>query len=72
MVTRLTRDLENCERRSQEMKHNLSKQLGDQQAEYQQTIQNLKKGNENNCKKLKEEKAKTDFLITIVYTKAWV
>lgn len=56
MVSRLTRDLENSERRAQETKQNLTKQAGDQQAEFQQTMLNLKKNYENNLKKLNEEK----------------
>ncbi|XP_066581176.1 centrosome-associated protein CEP250 [Prorops nasuta] len=55
-IDRLMKELENCERRSQEMQQNLLQQNGDQEAEFQQIITNLKKQSEDNIKKLIEEK----------------
>ena len=55
-IARLMRDLENSEKRSQEIKLNLTQQRGNQEAEFQQIIVNLKKQNEDNTRKLVEER----------------
>ncbi|XP_072755819.1 uncharacterized protein Root [Anoplolepis gracilipes] len=55
-VTRLTKELENSEKRAQEMKQSLTQQSGDQMAEFQQIISNMKRQSEDNMKKINEEK----------------
>lgn len=55
-ILRLKKELENSERRCHDVKHTLTKQCGDQEAEYQQLLVNLKKQNEENIKKLIEER----------------
>lgn len=55
-VARLTKDLENSEKRCQDIKVSLSQQAGNMEAEYQQTITNLRKQSEENVRKLMEEK----------------
>lgn len=55
-IARLTKDLDNSEKRAQDIKQNLTQQRGNQEAEFQEIIVNLKKQNEDNCKKLNEEK----------------
>ena len=55
-ICRLNRDLENSEKRAQEMKASLTQQAGTQEAEYQQIITNLKKQNEETVKKLTDER----------------
>lgn len=55
-VARLTKDLELCNRRSQEMKIQLSNAARTQEAEFMQKLTNLKNQNDENIKKLNEEK----------------
>lgn len=55
-VERLMKDLENNEKRAQEMRQSLTQQSGDQEAEFHHIISNLKKHSEDNIKKLSEEK----------------
>lgn len=55
-VTRLTKDLERSEKRCQDIKNSLTQQSGAQEAEYQQTINKLKQQNEENVKRLTEER----------------
>ncbi|CAD6231744.1 GSCOCG00001565001-RA-CDS [Cotesia congregata] len=55
-IARLTKDLENSEKRAQDIKQNLTQQRGNQEAEFQQIIANMKKQNEDTSKKLNEEK----------------
>lgn len=55
-VERLMKDLENSEKRIHEVKQTLTQQSGDQEAEFQQIISNVKKHSEENIKKLNEEK----------------
>ncbi|XP_033338435.2 ciliary rootlet coiled-coil, rootletin isoform X2 [Megalopta genalis] len=55
-VERLIKDLENNEKRAQEMKQSLTQQSGDQEAEFHHIISNLKKHSEDNIKKLNDEK----------------
>ncbi|GAB1869589.1 Rootletin [Camponotus japonicus] len=55
-VTRLTKELENSEKRAQDMKQSLTQQSGDQIAEFQQIISNMKKQSEDNMKKMTDEK----------------
>ncbi|XP_014271469.1 rootletin isoform X1 [Halyomorpha halys] len=55
-VTRLKTDLENTERKSQEMKASLLQQSGSKEGEYKQTISNLQKKSEETINKLTEEK----------------
>lgn len=61
-IVRLTKDLENSEKRAQDIKMNLTQQRGNQEAEFQQMIANLKKQNEDNTRKLVEEKVSNCFL----------
>ncbi|KAL6443577.1 hypothetical protein ACFW04_001609 [Cataglyphis niger] len=55
-VTRLTKELENSEKRAQDMKQSLTQQSGDQIAEFQQIISNMKRQSEENIKKMNDEK----------------
>lgn len=55
-VARLTKDLENSEKRCQDIKTSLSQQAGNMEAEYLQTITNLRKQSEDNARKLMEER----------------
>lgn len=55
-VCRLNRDLENCEKRAQETKATLIQQAATLEAEYQQTIANLKKNHDVTVIKLTDEK----------------
>lgn len=55
-VTRLTKELENSEKRAQDMKQSLTQQSGDQIAEFQQIISNMKRQSEDNMKKMSDEK----------------
>jgi rootletin len=57
-VSRLTRDLENSEKRARETRAAMQQQAGTQEAEFQQTVSNLKKHNEETSKKLMEEKVR--------------
>lgn len=57
-ITRLTKDLERSEKRCIEIKNNLTQQAGNAEAEFQATINNLKKQNEDNVRKLTEEREK--------------
>lgn len=57
-ITRLAKDLERSEKRCVEIKNNLTQQAGNQEAEYQAQISNLKKLNEDNVRKLTEEREK--------------
>lgn len=57
-ICRLNRDLENSEKRAREMKATLTQQAAVMEAEYQQTITNLKKQTEDSIRKLTEEKVK--------------
>lgn len=58
-VTRLTKELENNEKRAQDMKQSLTQQSGDQMAEFQQIISNMKRQSEDNMKKMNDEKVLT-------------
>lgn len=53
---RLMKELESSEKRTHEIKQTLTQQSGDQEAEFQQIISNVKKHSEDNIKKLNEEK----------------
>ncbi|KAK2575631.1 hypothetical protein KPH14_011894 [Odynerus spinipes] len=55
-IARLSKDLENSQKQLQDVKQSLSQQCSDQEASFQQAIFNLKKQNEENIKKLNEEK----------------
>ncbi|XP_024946085.1 rootletin isoform X3 [Cephus cinctus] len=55
-IARLTKDLDNSEKRAQDIKQTLSQQIGNQEAEFQQIIANMKKQNDDSIKKLNEEK----------------
>lgn len=55
-VTRLTKELENSEKRAQDIKQSLTLQSGDQIAEFQQIISNMKRQSEDSLKKLNDEK----------------
>lgn len=55
-ITRLAKELESSERRAQDIKQSLTQQSGDQIAEFQQTISNMKKQSEDNMKKVNDEK----------------
>lgn len=55
-IVRLTKELENSEKRAQDIKQSLTQQSGDQIAEFQQIISNMKKQSEDNIKKINDEK----------------
>ncbi|XP_076662657.1 ciliary rootlet coiled-coil, rootletin isoform X2 [Andrena cerasifolii] len=55
-VERLVKELENSEKRTQEIKQSLTQQSGDQEVEFQQIITNVKKHSDDTIKKLSEEK----------------
>lgn len=55
-IARLAKDFENCERRAQDMKIQLTNAAANQEAEFVQKIANLKAMAEENAKKLNEEK----------------
>lgn len=60
-VARLTKELENSEKRAHDIKQSLTQQSGDQMAEFQQIISNMKRQSEENTKKMSDEKV---FLFT--------
>ncbi|XP_012540791.1 rootletin [Monomorium pharaonis] len=55
-VTRLTKELENSEKRAQDIKQSLTQQSSDQVAEFQQVISNMKRQSEDSIKKINDEK----------------
>lgn len=55
-IARLTKELENSEKCAQDIKQSLTQQSGDQIAEFQQIISNMKKQSEDNIKKMNDEK----------------
>ncbi|XP_070507489.1 rootletin-like isoform X2 [Chironomus tepperi] len=55
-VARMNKDLDNCQRRAQEMKVQMTNAAATQEADYLQRIANLKALNDENVKKLNEEK----------------
>ena len=57
-IIRLTKELENSEKRARDIKHTLTQQIENQEAEFQQIILNLKKQSEDSIRKLNEEKVK--------------
>lgn len=56
IIARLTKDLENAEKRCQDIKTSLTQQASTLEAEFQQTVANLRKHNEDTVRKLMEEK----------------
>lgn len=56
IIARLTKDLEVSERRCLDIKTSLTQQSGNMEAEFQQTVSNLRKQNEESVRKLMEEK----------------
>jgi len=60
-VTRLTKELENSEKRAQDIKQSLTQQSGHQVAEFQQIISNMKKQSEDNTRKMNDEKVRKVF-----------
>ena len=57
-IARLTKDLERSEKRCIEVKNSLLQQSGNKEMEFKQTIEKLKSQNEDNIKKLTEEREK--------------
>ncbi|XP_020278588.1 rootletin isoform X2 [Pseudomyrmex gracilis] len=57
-VTQLTKELENSEKRAQDIKQSLTQQSGDQIAEFQQVISNMKRQSDESIKKITDEKEK--------------
>lgn len=55
-VAQLTKELENSEKRAQDIKQSLTQQSGDQIAEFQQVISNMKRQSEDSIKKITDEK----------------
>lgn len=56
VIARLTKDLENSEKRAQDIKASLSQHAGTMEVEFQQTVSNLRKQSEESVRKLMEEK----------------
>lgn len=57
-IARLTKDLERSEKRCQDVKTSLMQQAGNKEAEFQQMIAKLRNQNDENIKKLTEEREK--------------
>jgi rootletin len=57
-IARLTKDLERSEKRCIEVKNSLTQQSGNKEMEFKQTIEKLKAQNEDNTKKLIDEREK--------------
>jgi len=57
-VARLTTELENSEKRAQSIKQSLTQQSGNQIAEFEQIISNMKKQSEDSIKKVIDEKVR--------------
>lgn len=55
-VARLHSELENTQKNLRDTKTNLSQQMGSKDVEFKETITNLKKLNEDNVRKLTEER----------------
>lgn len=55
-IARLTKDMDNLEKRARDTKAALVQQMNAQEVEYQQIIANLKKFNDETVRKLNEEK----------------
>lgn len=55
-VARLTKDLENSEKKMRETRNSMQQQSGKKEAEYQQIISNINKTSTEHITKLKEEK----------------
>lgn len=55
-VERLTRELDNSEKRARDIEQSLTQQSGDQMAEFQQIISSMRKQSEDNVKKMNDEK----------------
>lgn len=55
-IAKLTKDLDRSEKRCQEIKSSFTQQAGVQEVEFQQTLNKLQQENEENVKKLTEEK----------------
>ncbi|CAH0399292.1 unnamed protein product [Chilo suppressalis] len=55
-ISRLTKDLENSEKKLRDTRNSLQQQAGKKEAEYQQLIANLNRTTTDNITKLKEEK----------------
>ncbi|XP_049870906.1 rootletin isoform X2 [Pectinophora gossypiella] len=55
-ITRLTKDLENSEKKLRDTRTSLQSQAGKKEAEYQQVLTNLQRTSATNINKLKEEK----------------
>lgn len=56
LVSRLTKDVETTEKRAQDIKASLTQQSGSMEAEFQQTVANMKKHSDENNRKLIEER----------------
>ncbi|KAL4714216.1 hypothetical protein ACJJTC_018366, partial [Scirpophaga incertulas] len=55
-IARLTKDLENSEKKMRETRNSMQQQAGKKEAEYQQILSNLNRTSAENITKLKEEK----------------
>lgn len=55
-LARVSKDVEALEKRARETKTSLMQQMSIQETDYQQIISNLKKCNDDNIKKMSEEK----------------
>lgn len=62
-IARLNKDLENSEKRSREMRASLLQAASNQEAEFQQQLASLKLNNEDNVRKLTDERVR---LVSIV------
>jgi rootletin len=64
-VARLQSELENTQKNLRDTKTNMSQQMGGKDVEFKETITNLKKQNEDNVRKLTEERVRRDFFISL-------
>lgn len=57
-IARLTKDLERSEKKCVEMKNSFTQQSGNKEVEFKQTLEKLKQQNDDNVKKLTDEREK--------------
>lgn len=68
-ICRLNKELENSDKRAREMKATLTQQAAVMEADYQQTIANLRKHTEDCVRKLTDEKEQVS--TAIIFFSGW-
>lgn len=66
-ICRLNKELENSDKRAREMKASLTQQAAVMEADYQQTIANLRKHTEDCVRKLTDEKEQVSTAIILLF-----